>query len=161
MILLQCKLNRSFLFSGPSNGFMPHLKLKARHFQWPLKPHISVPSHHSFSHHLPDVMFYFLFLFSIYQSPSSHWLFLTLSRDTSSPGSLHSLFPLLVVMLFKLSAWLILSPLLVLSSDITFLMKIFLVTPVEQAIPHTLTSINISVFSALLLWFFFFSLSFI
>ena len=69
------------------------------------------------------------------------WTMTTQSRDTSSPGYLHSLFPLLVRMLFKLSAWLILSPLLVLSSDVTFLMKIFLVTPNEWAIPHTLPSV--------------------
>ena len=62
-------------------------------------------------------------------------------RHTSSPGSLHSLFPLLVRMLFKLSAWLILSSLLVLSSDVTFLMYIFIVIPNEQATPHTLPSV--------------------
>ena len=69
------------------------------------------------------------------------WTTTTQSRDTSFPGSLHSLYTLLVRMLFKSSAWLILWPLLVLSSDITFLMKIFLVTPVERAIPHTPPSV--------------------
>ena len=45
------------------------------------------------------------------------WTTTTQSRDTSFPGSLHSLYTLLVRMLFKSSAWLILWPLLVLSSD--------------------------------------------
>ena len=219
MILLQCKLNESFLFSGPSHGFT-----KGDVFQIAFKT-TCISTFPSFIiSSLPDVIFHFLLLFSICQSPSSCWLFFThtnilatwceepthwkktlmlgkiegrrrrgrqrmrwldsitdsmvmnlsklqevvkdreawraaahgitrsptwlrdwttttQSRDTSFPGSLHSLNTLLVRMLFKSSAWLILWPLLVLSSDITFLMKIFLVTPVERAIPHTPLSV--------------------
>ena len=73
MILLQCKLNGSFLFSGLSNGF-----IKGKVFQIAFKTACAFSSLIMSS--LPVVIFYFLLLFSIGQSPNSHWLFFTHSN---------------------------------------------------------------------------------
>ena len=77
MILLQCKLNGSFLFSGLSNGF-----IKGKVFQIAFKTACTFSSLIMSS--LPGVIFYFLLLFSIGQSPSSHWLFFTHAKTLAT-----------------------------------------------------------------------------
>lgn len=119
MTFLQYKLNRSFL-TEPSNGFTPHSKLEAKIFQWPIRPRIllSVSYHHSLSHCYLMLSFT-LSLFHCILVNQSPLVVVIHSRDTYSSGSLNSLFLLLIMLLLKLSVYLI-PHLLVLSSDITF-----------------------------------------
>lgn len=94
-----------------------------------------------------------LYVSLAFQSPSPHWLFLTDSRDTYSSGSLHSLFPLLIMLLLKLSAYLIPSSL---CSFVRYHLhnENFSCHSIPISLNPLLTLINTSIFSILLCFIF-------